>query len=122
MKIFLTAKFPINDISENLYQELSKIGFEVQCFARDVTTKFDNPRQLMREAEKMINECDILVIDVTEKSWGRSIEAGIAFGGRKKIVVIHKGETPSETVLGIADYVWKYDKIFDLVPKFQALL
>jgi nucleoside 2-deoxyribosyltransferase len=129
MKIFITAQFKQGENKleiEHLCSLVREAGFEDFCFIRDVENYqkiFDNPKDLMIRARQEINGCDALLIDLTEKSTGRAIEAGMAFSMGKKIIVIAKKETPlKDTAKGIADLIIEYDKIDDIVPGLRNIL
>ena len=76
----------------------------------------------MIRARQEISGCDALLIDLTDKSTGRAIEAGMAFSMGKKIIVIAKeGTLLKDTAKGIADSIIEYNKIDDIVPGLKKL-
>lgn len=122
MKVFITASFKesANKIEiEKLCSLVHDAGFEDFCFIRDIEKYqkvFSDPKELMKRAKEEILKCDVLLIDLTEKPTGRAIEAGIAYGADKKIIVIiKKGTEIKDPVRGIADIVIEYENIKEIV-------
>lgn len=103
-----------------------KAGFEDVCFIRDVEHYqhiFDDPKELMIKAAQEIEDCDYLLIDMTDKPTGRAYEAGIAYAFGKKVVVIMKAGTAiKDTTKGIADIIIEYESIEDIVPQLKSYL
>jgi nucleoside 2-deoxyribosyltransferase len=129
MKLFITFQFNQgkNKLEiEHLCNLVREAGFEDFCFIRDVENYqkiFDDSRELMTRAKQEISGCDALLIDLTDKSTGRAIEAGMAFSMGKKIIVIaKKGTLLKDTAKGIADLIIEYDKIDDIVPELKNIL
>jgi len=131
MKLFITASF-LGEANKSEIEQLCAVvrgaGFEDFCFVRDVegyVKTFSDPQKLMQCAAEEVKKCDGLLLDVSEKSTGRTLEAGIAFGAGKKVLLIAKsGTIVKDTLLGIASVpVIYYDSITDILPKLiQARL
>mgnify|MGYP001601088360 CR=1 FL=1 len=128
MKIFITSTFEEGNNKgeiEKLCSIVKGSGFEDFCFIRDVENYkkiFQNPKQLMSRAGEEINKCDALLFDATNKSTGRAIEVGIAYSGRKKIIVImRKGTEIKDTLNGVADAVIIYNTIEDIQGDLNRL-
>ncbi|NTU98497.1 hypothetical protein HGA64_00605 [Candidatus Falkowbacteria bacterium] len=129
MRIFITATFKNGENRaeiEHLCDLVRQAGFDDFCFIRDVENYqkiFDKPRELMERAKQEIESCDALLIDLTEKSTGRAIEAGIAFAlGKKVIVLVKSGSVLKDTAKGIADLVVEYDDMADIPSKLKNVL
>ena len=126
MKIYITVTFKGDknkDEIKCLSSAVRRGGFEDFCFVRDVENYkkvFSNTRELMDRAKEEVLKSDALLIDWTEKSTGRTIEAGIAFANNKKIItIIKRGTVLKDTVKGISDIVIEYDKIDDIVKPLK---
>ncbi|NOY14909.1 MAG: hypothetical protein GXP43_01700 [bacterium] len=124
-KIFLTVPFK-SGTNKRYIDRLSRIvrsaGFQDFCFIRDVENyqPISNPTQLMSLAKQAILSCDALLIDLTQCSTGRAIEAGVAFGAGKKIVIIlKKGTKLKDTAKGIAHFIIEYDKLEDILQPLK---
>ena len=128
MKVFITASFKKGKNKEEIEFFCSLVnesGFEDFCFIRDIENYqkiFDDPKELMSRAKLEIKKCDVLLIDMTNKSTGRAIEAGIAFAQNKKIIsIMKKGTKIKDTALGISNAVIEYDNIKDIVLPLKSL-
>lgn len=91
MKIFITHTFKgiENKLEiEELCQIIRDSGWQDYSFVRDAENCskdfFKNESDLMLAAKKEINNCDALLIDITDPSLGKGIEAGIAYSLGKK--------------------------------------
>lgn len=111
---------------ENLCRLVREAGFEDVCFIRDVENYqnvFSDPQALMQRAKLEIRACDALLIDLSSASTGRAIEAGIAYGANKKIVILmKKGTELRDTVVGIADKIIEYIELADIVQPLKEFL
>jgi nucleoside 2-deoxyribosyltransferase len=123
MKLFITAKFKGDDNKaeiEQICEMAHTAGFEEFCFIRDIEMYqrgvFTDPHALMARARLELQKCDALLIDISDNpSGGRIIEAGVAFGlGKKIIVLVKKGIEIRVPILGIADHVIEYEVISDI--------
>ena len=86
MKIYFGIKFHhdnrnrawIEDIAAHFHSQ----GHSFTCVARDIEKwgemQFD-PQVLMKKSFELIEECDLAIIDLTEKGVGLGIEAGYAY-------------------------------------------
>lgn len=105
---------------------VKEAGFDDFCFIRDVENyqkMFHDPRELMSRAKSEVLNCDALLIDLSTLSIGRSLEAGIAFGAGKKIIIlINKGVQLRDTAKGVADKIIKYVDLIDIVKPLKEFL
>jgi len=129
MKIFITAPFKEGENKseiEGLCGLVREAGFDDFCFIRDIENyqkMFHNPRELMSRAKSEILKCDALLIDLSTSSTGRALEAGIAFGaGKKIIVIINKGTRLRDTAKGVADKIIEYIDLADIVEPLKKFL
>jgi nucleoside 2-deoxyribosyltransferase len=76
----------------------------------------------MKKSFIVIDTCDVLLIDLTEKGVGIGIEAGYAYARRIPIIVIVQGDVHiSETLRGISQRVIRYDHMTDLADAFLCM-
>ena len=127
MKIFITSSFgDSKEEIEKLCAIVKSAGFEDFSFIRDVENYqkiFENPKDLMKRSEDEIKNCDVLLIDMTDKPTGRAIEAGMAYSlGKKIIVIMKKGTAIKDTTRGIADAVIEYDVIENILPELKNII
>lgn len=111
---------------ENLCDFVSKSGFEVFCFVRDIEgfEKFNGTSiELMNRARLEISKSDYFLVDYDGPSTGRFIEMGIAFALGKKIIVIKsKNINLKNTIEGVADFIIEYEKFEEIIPQLTKLL
>jgi 2'-deoxynucleoside 5'-phosphate N-hydrolase len=87
--------------------------------------KFDSTqeRQMMQQAMTDIDNCDILIAEVSDKAIGIGIEVGYAKAKNKLIIYIRKKEAEhSTTVSGISDRQIFYSDINDLQKQLGSTL
>jgi hypothetical protein len=131
MKLFITARFKGDENKadiEKLCEIVHDAGFDDFCFIRDVEKYqrgvFSSPHELMDRAREELLKCDALLIDVSDSpSGGRIIEAGIAFGHKKLVMIIAKrGTEISVPIIGITtSNIIEYDQIDDIRDPLRQL-
>jgi len=119
MRVYVTSSF--GDSPENIDKLCSIVrsaGFSDFSFIRDIEGYkkiFSDPKELMSRAAQEIKKSDALLIDMTNKSTGRAIEAGLAYAlGKKIIVIMKRGTAIKDTTRGIADTIVEYDCLDDI--------
>lgn len=127
MRLYITSSFgDSRETIEELCSIVRSAGFEDFSFIRDVEGYqkiFDDPKDLMRQAEEEIEKSDALLIDMTDKPTGRAIEAGMAYALNKKIIAIMRAGTQiKDTTRGIADAMIEYDAIEDISVGLKDVL
>ena len=127
MKVYITSTYKGEENKveiENICSLVRQSGFEDFSFIRDIESyqkTFTDTKELMNRAKEEILKCDALLLDVTQKSTGRTIEAGIAFANGKKIIIIAKrGACIKDTLKGVADVVIEYDTLEDIVEPLTS--
>ncbi len=77
----------------------------------------------MQKTFEMIDSCDLVVTELSQKGVGLGIEAGYAYAKGIPVVTIAKqGRDISETLGGISEEVVFYDDVEGLEPFFADLL
>ena len=72
----------------------------------------------MTETFKIIDSCDVVIIDLSEKGVGLGIEAGYAYSKGIPIITIAKDNEISTTLMGISNSHYVYtdeDDLFDFL-------
>lgn len=114
-RMYVTAKINDEENTNSLCSLVSKAGFIDYCFVRD-EKNYSNAKELMIRAKEEVEKSDWLLIDMSEKSTGRTIEAGIAYAiGKKIAVIVKKGTFVKDTIAGIADALIEYSNLEDIV-------
>jgi len=81
-----------------------------------------SPQELMEQAFKIIDSCDVLLVEASEKGVGIGIESGYAYAKGKPIFVIAKeGSDISGTLKGIAQKIITYTSKEDMKLKLSSL-
>lgn len=91
---------------------LSEAGFETSCVVRDLESWGQHQfpaAELMKRTFAMIDQCDMAVIEMSEKGVGVGIEAGYAHArGIPVAVLVREGTDVSTTLQGIASATIEY--------------
>lgn len=116
LRVYLAIKYH-PDLSnrsriEGITGVLEGLGYETLCATRDLEQwgriSFP-PRELMIRSFAMIDSCDILVADITEKGVGIGIEAGYAYARTIPVyTIVAKGMPVSNTLRGISKAISEY--------------
>lgn len=129
MKAYIGIKYHKDyrnkEVIYKITSALEKIGYTTSCIVRDMEDNKKreyNPKELMELTFKEIEECDLVIIDLTEKGVGLGIEAGYAFAKDIPIITIAKeGSDISETLEGISKRIVLYEDIEDIERFFREL-
>lgn len=122
MKIYLGIKFHADNSNRGVIEEicthLNELGHEVSCITKDLEkwgeTTF-SPRELMEKTFEIIDHCDIVLIEFSEKGVGLGIEAGYAFSkGIPVHIVAKNGSDISNTISGIAAKINFYERFSEI--------
>lgn len=125
MKLYMTSRFDGSSENENeidrLCSAVRNAGFEDFHAIRDMVGPFTDQKDLWNTARKYINECDAILVDISDKpSGGRLVEIGIAFALNKPIYVIVKnGIEFKDFYNGVATSIFKYDEIEDITKQLE---
>lgn len=129
MKAYIGIKYHEDYRNKDVVDRISSVleikGYKTSCIVRDMNNsekiKSDSC-ELMETTFKEIDECDFVVIDLTEKGVGVGIEAGYAFAKGIPIITIAKqGSDISETLEGISSTILIYDDIDEIDCLFEKL-
>ncbi|WMM25520.1 hypothetical protein RBU61_02325 [Tissierella sp. MB52-C2] len=111
-------------IIDKISSALERNGYRASCIVRDIQNHQVryNPQELMKLTFKEIDECNLVIIDLTEKGVGLGIEAGYAFAKGIRIITIAKeGSDISETLEGISKEIFFYKDIEDIEMAIDKL-
>lgn len=129
MKIFLSLKYHADlhnrPFAERICQLLEGLGHSCYLAARDIEAwgekKLDE-HTLMRRTFEIIDHCDLVLIDLSEKGVGIGIEAGYAFArGVWVLVAAPAGKEISATLRGIAHQCFYYDAVEEIALYISGL-
>ena len=113
IKAYFGIKFHSDNKNRKLIDDISKILKEIEietiCITRDIEKWGKNsftPDELMKKTFQIIDSCDIVIIELTEKGVGLGIEAGYAYAkGKPVFTVANKKSEISTTLKGISKSV-----------------
>ena len=112
-------------VIEGLSEVLAGCGMTTSCAVRDLERWGEvelEPRDLMQRTFDLIDGCDLVIIELSEKGVGLGIEAGYAYAKGIPVVTIAKrGSDISETLRGISEEVAFYNVFEGLEPHFVDL-
>lgn len=122
MKAYIGIKYHEDYSNKIVIDEISSVlekrGYETVCIVRDIENEGQveyNPCELMKLTFEKIDNCNLVVIDLTEKGVGLGIEAGYAYAKGIPIITIAKrGSDISETLVGISKEIIFYNNIQDI--------
>ena len=125
MRVFIGIKYYEDGNNVGLIEEIKEIiktlGHEPYTFRDEEYIK--DAKEMMERAFQKLNECDILLLEASEHSFGVGIEAGYAFAKNKKIItIINESKEPSNTLKGTSNHYISYKTISDLKEKLQKVL
>lgn len=131
-KAFMSLKFHDGEDDkekiDNLTTVLLKAGIQNVVMARDVEkygkVKLPEGAKLMPDyAFPAMKQCDMLIVEFSEKGVGLGIGAGYAYAIGLPIYVIAKiGSDISLTIRDLAKEVIFYDNVNELTEKFRRLV
>jgi 2'-deoxynucleoside 5'-phosphate N-hydrolase len=122
IKAYFGIKFHADNKNKKLIDDISKIlqeiNIETICITRDIEKwgmcSF-SPEELMNKTFQVIDSCDIVIIELTEKGVGLGIEAGYASAKGKPIFTIaDKNSEISTTLKGISKSYFQYQDLSNL--------
>jgi len=125
-KVFVSYSFsqkgdfvPFHDQLKKFLNE--KYSLEVYAFVFDFTDKVDD-KELMNRALAQIDEADLVMVELSNKSIGVGIEAGYAKAKGKPIIYLHQeGTEIKQAMNGIAELVITYQSVEDLIKQISNL-
>ena len=111
-------------------EELNSIGkvllaHNVKPFVFVDTYNFtsEQEKEMMNEAMKAIDDCDLLIAETSDKAIGIGVEVGYAKAKEKPLIYLrNKNADHSTTVSGISDFTILYNDIDDMEEKLHNIL
>ena len=83
----------------------------------------DQEKEMMIEAMKAIDDCDLLIAETSDKAIGIGVEVGYAKAKGKPVFYLrNKKAEHSTTISGISDFIILYEDISDMERKLQHVL
>ncbi len=102
---------------------LEENGFLLEIFVDKYDFAPDDEKEMMRIALEEINNCDILIAELSRKAIGVGVEVGYAKAMNKPIVYIKRKEAKySTTVGGVSDFFIEYGNKNQLENKLKEVM
>lgn len=124
MKVFIGVKYDKDclELIPGIKEVVKALGHEPYCFATDAG-KIEDAKEMMKNAFAKIDECDIILFETSNSSFGVGIEAGYALLKGKKIISVVKDTAEiSKTIKGTSNFYLVYKDLDDLKQKLQKVL
>ena len=112
------------DAETNVIKE-TLLSFKIEPFVFVDEFKFykEHEKKMMQQALISIDECDMLIAEVSDKAIGIGIEAGYAKAKGKTLIYIrNKNAEHSTTVSGISDFLIIYNNVVELKHLLSEIL
>ncbi len=129
MQFYLGIKYKEDLSNKALIEKISCIveeeDHEIVCVHKDLEDWGRNhvsSEDLMMRTMEMIDDCDALLIEFSEKGVGLGIEAGYAFAKSIPVyVLLPKGKLLSTTMNGICKKCFEYETTEDIVMSIKEI-
>ena len=102
---------------------LSEFGIETWVFVDQYSFEASQEKEMMKQATRDIDQCDLLIAETSEKGIGVGIEVGYAKGKDKPVIYVReKNAEHSTTVSGISDFQIAYADLADLKKQLFIII
>jgi nucleoside 2-deoxyribosyltransferase len=119
---FLDRKLFDKEI-EIFVQKAKEVEIKILVFVDQYHFADDQEKEMMQIAFQSIDDSDLLIAELSNKSIGVGIELGYAYAQNKPIIYLRKEGSPySTTTAGCANYSIVYTDAEDMHKKVLALL
>lgn len=96
---------------------------ELQVFVDTYDFSLGQEHEMMRIAFEDIQNCDLLIVEVSKKAIGVGVEVGYAKALNKPIIYLRRSSsTYSTTVGGAADYAIEYEDAIQLQQELDRIM
>lgn len=102
---------------------LKEFGIAAFVFVDHYKFELSEERQMMEQAMKDIDNCDLLIAETSDKGIGIGVEAGYAKAKNKPVIYLRQTDAAhSTTVSGISDSQIIYSDSGDLAKQLALIL
>jgi 2'-deoxynucleoside 5'-phosphate N-hydrolase len=127
MKAYIAVNFNKRKLLEKEIKAIVNLleAFNISSivFVDNYTFALTEEQQMMEQAMKTINSCDILIAETSYKAIGVGIEVGYAKAIGKTVIYLRQKEKEhSTTVSGISDFQIVYIDVDDLKKQLTAII
>ncbi|MBN9295950.1 MAG: nucleoside 2-deoxyribosyltransferase [Filimonas sp.] len=104
-------------------ETLSQFNIAAFVFVNNYSFKHTDEKQMMQQAMRDIDDCNLLIAEVSDKGIGIGVEVGYAKGKGKPVIYLrHTDAEHSTTVSGISDFHIIYADNADLQVQLSNIL
>lgn len=127
MKAYISISYnkrhELNDELQSIIETLKEFHIKPYVFVDNFKFSSEQEKEMMYQAMKSINDCDLLIAETSDKGIGIGVEVGYAKAKGKPVIYIRsKSAEHSTTVSGISDHQIIYSDINDLKDRLAAIL
>ena len=127
MKAYISVSYNnrknVAEVLHAIAEVLQKAGITPFVFVDVYSFSAAEEKEMMAQALRHIDSCDLLIAEVSEKAIGIGIEAGYAKAKGKPVIYIRNSNAAHSTTLsGVSDYPVIYDNTEDLSKKLRIAL
>ncbi len=107
----------------SIVKVLSSYDIKAFAFVDNFSFSSDQEKEMMIEAMKAIDNCDLLIAETSDKGIGIGVEVGYAKAKGKPVIYLRNNNAEhSTTVSGISDWKVLYEDIADMEKGLHAVL
>lgn len=126
-RAYLAISFSHRHVLEQLISaiktQLKEYSIELFVFTDEYLFNAEQEKEMMQQAFKEIDECELLIAECSVKAIGVGIEAGYALGRGKEVWYIRQENSPHSTTLsGAAHKHFIYRDVEDISSQIQKEL
>ena len=127
MKAYISVSYNnrknAGEVLHAIAEVLQKAGITPFVFVDVYSFSAAEEKEMMAQALRHIDSCDLLIAEVSEKAIGIGVEAGYAKAKGKPVIYIRNSNASHSTTLsGVSDYPVIYDNTEDLSKKLRIAL
>lgn len=125
MKIFISIKSYKNGSNTNIINlikdAVKKSGNVSYSFIDE--GYISDKKEMMKLAFKKMDECDMIICEISKCAFGVGVEAGYFYANKKKIVVCQDSKSEKSSAMqGLTDHFFRYNDSNDLKNKLIKTL
>ena len=123
ISISYSARPALNDELNSVLEILKEFHINPIVFVDDFKFYSVQEKEMMQQAIRSIDACDLLIAETSDKAIGIGVEVGYAKAKRKPVIYMrNKKADHSTTVSGISDFQIIYADAKDLADQLSFIL
>src|SRR4030095_16819159 len=127
MKAYISISYnkrqELNDELQTIIETLKEFQIKPFVFVYNFKFSYEQEKEMMQQAILLIDDCDLLIAETSDKGIGIGIEVGYAKAKGKPVIYMrNRNAEHSTTVSGISDFQIIYDCVKDLKEQLTIVL